>query len=81
MGGGGGVPNSGGGYHPCTKLGTWVHLGKAYLAPYEAGGWGALCTCSARASVLNASFSRGSEGHTGGATDPRLTGPTHIVPT
>ena len=30
---------------------------KANLAPYEEGGWGAWCTCSARASVLNASFS------------------------
>ena len=48
-----------------TKLGTWVHLGKAYLAP----------------SVLNASFSRGPEGHTGGATDPKLAGHTHTVPT
>ena len=35
-----------------TKLGTWVHLGKAYLAPYEERGWGVLCTCSARANVL-----------------------------
>ena len=64
-----------------TKLGTWVHLGKANLAPYEEGGWGAWCTCSARGSVLNASFSRGSEGHTGGATDPKLAGHMHIVPT
>ena len=36
-----------------TKLGTWVHLGKAYLAPYDLLGWGALCTCSARASGLH----------------------------
>ena len=35
-----------------TKLGTRVHLGKTYLAPYELGGWGALCTCSARESVF-----------------------------
>ena len=56
-----------------------MHLGKAYLAPYEERGWGALCTCSARASVLNASFSRGPEGHTGGATDPKLAGLTHTV--
>ena len=36
-----------------TKLGTWVHLGKAYFAPYDLVDWGALCTCSARASVLH----------------------------
>ena len=24
-----------------TKLGTWVHLGKAYLAPFDLRGWGA----------------------------------------
>ena len=35
-----------------TKLGTWVHLGKAYLEPYEERCWGALCTCSSRASGL-----------------------------
>ena len=35
-----------------TKLGTWVHLGKSHLAPYEERGWGALRTCSARASGL-----------------------------
>ena len=64
-----------------TKFGTWVHLDKAYLAPYEERGWDALCTCSARASVLNASFSRGPEGHTGGTTDPNLAGRTHTVPT
>ena len=31
-----------------TKLGTWVHLGKAYLAPYELMGWSAVCTCCQR---------------------------------
>ena len=36
-----------------TKLGTWVHLGIAYLVPYEERGWGALCTCSARANILH----------------------------
>ena len=36
-----------------TKLGTWVHLDTAYLAPYDRRGWGALCTCSARANVLH----------------------------
>ena len=35
------------------KLGTWVHLGKAYLAPYEERGWDVLCTCSARANILH----------------------------
>ena len=35
------------------KLGTWVHLGIAYLVPYEERGWGALCTCSARANILH----------------------------
>ena len=36
-----------------TKLGTRVHLGKAYLAPYDLMGWGAVCTCSARASIVH----------------------------
>ena len=36
-----------------TKLGTWVHLGKAYLAPYDLRGRGALCTCNARANILH----------------------------
>ena len=36
-----------------TKLGTWVHLDKAYLAPYDVRGWDALCTCSARANILH----------------------------
>ena len=35
-----------------TKLGRWVDLGIVYLAPYDLMGWNALCTCSARASVL-----------------------------
>ena len=36
---------------------------------------------SARASVFNAPFSCGPEGHTGGATDPKLAGRTQIVST
>ena len=36
-----------------TKIGTWVHLGKAYLAPYEVTGWGALCTCGACVNILH----------------------------
>ena len=39
-----------------TKLGTRMHLGKTYLAPYELGGWGALRTCSARESVFGHIF-------------------------
>ena len=35
-----------------NKLGRWVDLGIVYLAPYDLMGWSALCTCSARASVL-----------------------------
>ena len=35
-----------------TKFGTWVHLDKAYLAPYQDIDCGALCTCSARPNVL-----------------------------
>ena len=40
-----------------------------------------MCTCSARGSALNAPFSRGPEGHTGGATDPKLAGRTQTVST
>ena len=36
-----------------------MHLGKAHLAPYDLMSWGAVCTCSARASVLHLlTFSR-----------------------
>ena len=38
-----GTPNS---VHGCTLARP------TYLAPYELGGWGALCTCSARESVF-----------------------------
>ena len=36
---------------------------------------------SARTTVLNASFSRSPEGHTGGAKDPKFAGRTHTEPT
>ena len=39
-----------------TKLGRWVDLGMVYLAPYDLMGWSAVCTCSARASVLHLLF-------------------------
>ena len=58
-----------------------MHLGKAYLAPYDLLGWGALCTCSARASGLRIKTSHAPTGQTGGTTDPKLSGHIHTVPT
>ena len=69
------TPNS---VHGCTLARpTWRCMKKGARVQCAR----AVCTCSARASVLNAPFSRGPEGHTGGATDPKLAGRTHTVPT
>ena len=64
-----------------TKLGTWVHLGKAHLAPYDLMSWGAVCTCSARASFLHLfTFSRPT-GEAVVTTDAKLASHMYITPT
>ena len=63
-----------------TKIGTWVHLDKAYLAQYEERDWGALCTRSARANVLHLFLFCRLTGQTVGTADAKLAGHRYAIP-
>ena len=58
----------------------WVHLDKAYLAQYEESGWGALCTCSARANVLHHCSFAAPTGQAVCAADAKLAGHMSAIP-
>ena len=62
-----------------TKLGTWVHLGKDCLAPYDLMSWGAVCTCSA--SVLDLLFFSCPYRPNVGTADAKLASHMYTTPT